>query len=91
MTYVSPEGPKTYATLFIDGVRVDTRRYALRSRRAVLLEASRDWNVTSENSQIIRIEHFQLIAKRDGGPVVISLSIPMPLKEDIHYKGEPNG
>lgn len=80
---------KTYATLFEDGQKMAVREYPLMSRRSVLSLAATDFNVTSANSQIHFIRPTEVVATRDGVPVVISLSIEFNLKKDILYKGEP--
>jgi hypothetical protein len=80
---------KTYATLFVDGRKIAEREYPLVSRRAVLSLAAADFNVTSENAQIHFIRPTEVVATRDGVPVVISLSIDFKLKQDILYKGDP--
>lgn len=79
---------KTYATLFVDGRKMTEREYPLVSRRSVLSLAATDFNVTSANSRIQFIRPTEIIATRNGVPVVISLSIDFNLKKYMLYKRE---
>jgi hypothetical protein len=79
---------KSYATLYVDGQHVEVREYPLASLGSVLALAATDFGVTFDTATIHRILRNEIIATRDGLPVLIVVDMPMNLKEDLNYKGD---
>lgn len=71
---------------FVDGLIKDKRVYEKPVDLCALTQAAEDFGVVAETHRMIRLSRTQIIAQKDGVPVVVSIAPTQENSSDLHQE-----